>query len=181
MILKHQRKTRWSLENLRAQKENRIVTVLVAFEAWWPWHWQHGLDSDLSWQRTLGLSAGGRSSEPVSSSAGGARTGQDHKPESRGNSRNWAHRWSEVALRSSVWGRHPTADDMCVSHSVMSNSLRPHGLQPARLLCPWDSPGKNTGVGCHFLPQGIFLTQGSNRGIEPRSPVLQADSLPSEL
>ena len=28
--------------------------------------------------------------------------------------------------------------------------LRPHGLQPARLLCPWDSPGKNTGVGCHF-------------------------------
>ena len=31
----------------------------------------------------------------------------------------------------------------------MSNSLRPHGLQPARLLCPWDSPGKNTGVGCH--------------------------------
>ena len=38
--------------------------------------------------------------------------------------------------------------------------LRPHGLQPARLLCPWDSPGKNTGVGCHFLLQGVFLTQG---------------------
>ena len=33
----------------------------------------------------------------------------------------------------------------------MSNSLRPHGLQPPRLLCPWDSPGKNTGVDCHFL------------------------------
>ena len=33
---------------------------------------------------------------------------------------------------------------------------------PARLLRPWDSPGKNTGVGCHFLLQGIFLTQGSN-------------------
>ena len=31
-----------------------------------------------------------------------------------------------------------------------------------RLLCPWDSPGKNTGVGCHFLLQKIFLTQGSN-------------------
>ena len=30
------------------------------------------------------------------------------------------------------------------------------------LLCLWDSPGKNTGVGCHFLLQGIFLTQGSN-------------------
>ena len=35
----------------------------------------------------------------------------------------------------------------------MSDSVRPHGLQPSRLLCPWDSPGKNTGVGCHFLLQ----------------------------
>ena len=42
--------------------------------------------------------------------------------------------------------------------SVMSDSLRPHGLQPARLLCPWDSPGKNTGVGGHALLQGIFPT-----------------------
>ena len=33
----------------------------------------------------------------------------------------------------------------------------------SRLLCPWDSPGKNTGVGCHFLLQGIFPTRGSNR------------------
>ena len=39
---------------------------------------------------------------------------------------------------------------------------RPHGLQPARLLCPWDSPGKNTEVGCHSLLQGIFPTQGLN-------------------
>ena len=35
----------------------------------------------------------------------------------------------------------------------MSDSVRPHGLQPTRLLLPWDSPGKNTGVGCHFLLQ----------------------------
>ena len=40
--------------------------------------------------------------------------------------------------------------------------LRPHGLQSTRLLCPWDSPGKNTGVGCHVLLQGIFPTQESN-------------------
>ena len=46
--------------------------------------------------------------------------------------------------------------------SVMSNSLWPHRLQPTRLLCPWDSPGKNTGVRCHFLFWGIFLTQDSN-------------------
>ena len=36
------------------------------------------------------------------------------------------------------------------------------GLQPSRLLCPWDSPEKNTGVGCHSLLHAIFLTQGSN-------------------
>ena len=44
----------------------------------------------------------------------------------------------------------------------VSSSLWPHGLQPTRLLCPWNSPGKKTGVGCHFLFQGIFLTQGLN-------------------
>ena len=48
-----------------------------------------------------------------------------------------------------------------VSHSVVFNSLQPHGLQPTRLLCPWDSPGKNTGVGGQSLLQ-IFLIQGSN-------------------
>ena len=41
----------------------------------------------------------------------------------------------------------------CQVASVMSDSVRPHGLQPTRLLCPWDSPGKNTGVGGHFLLQ----------------------------
>ena len=42
------------------------------------------------------------------------------------------------------------------------SSLWSYGLQPARLLCPWDSPGKNPGVGCHALLQEIFPTQGSN-------------------
>ena len=49
------------------------------------------------------------------------------------------------------------------SHSVMSDSLWPHELQPSRLLCPWNSPGENTGVGLFLtLLQGIFPTQGSN-------------------
>ena len=47
-----------------------------------------------------------------------------------------------------------------ISHSV-STSLQPHGLQP-KSLCPRSSLGKNTGVGCHALLQGIFLTQGLN-------------------
>ena len=42
------------------------------------------------------------------------------------------------------------------------STLRPYGLYPTRLLCLWDSPGENTGVSCHTLLQGIFLTQGSN-------------------
>ena len=50
----------------------------------------------------------------------------------------------------------------------------PWTIQPSGLLCPWDSPGKNAGVGCHFLLQGIFPTQGSNPGFP------QADALTSE-
>ena len=46
---------------------------------------------------------------------------------------------------------------------LLSDSLQPRGLQPSRLLCSWDSPGKNTGVGCHFLLRGTFPTQGSNQ------------------
>ena len=105
----------------------------------------------------------------------------------------------------------------------MSNSVRPHRRQPTRLPRPWDSPGKNTGVGCHFLLQcrkvksesegtqscRLFATPWTatyqaptsmgfsrqeywsglpfpspgdlpNSGIEPRSPALQMDAVPSE-
>ena len=51
------------------------------------------------------------------------------------------------------------------SCSVISDALQPHGLQPPRLLRTWDFPGKSTGVGCHFLLQGTFPTQGSNPGL----------------
>ena len=46
--------------------------------------------------------------------------------------------------------------------SVVSSSLQPHRLSPIRLFCPWNFPGKNTGVGHHFLFQRIFQTQGLN-------------------
>ena len=51
------------------------------------------------------------------------------------------------------------------SHSVMPDSLRPHGLRPTRLLCPRNSPGQNTGRGSCSCLQGIFMTQGSNQGL----------------
>ena len=60
------------------------------------------------------------------------------------------------------------------SRYVTSNSLRSHGLQPARLLCPWDFPSNNTRVGCLVLLQGIFPDQGSN----PCLLNWQVDSLP---
>ena len=49
-----------------------------------------------------------------------------------------------------------------IRHSVVSDSLPHYGLSPTRLLCPWNYPGKNTGVGSHSLLQEIFPTQGSN-------------------
>ena len=63
-----------------------------------------------------------------------------------------------------------------LSHSVMSNSLQPHGWESSRLLCPWNSPGKHIGVGSRSLLQG----NPPNTGIESRSPKLQSDSLMSE-
>ena len=59
---------------------------------------------------------------------------------------------------------------MCVLVTELCPTLQSHGLYLARLLCPWNSPGKNTGVGCHSLLQEV----------ESRSPELKADSLQSE-
>ena len=63
---------------------------------------------------------------------------------------------------------------VCVSaqFKVVSNSLQPHRLGPARLLCLWDSPGKNNGVGCHFFLQGIFPTRGLNPGLPNHRQIL---------
>ena len=55
-----------------------------------------------------------------------------------------------------------------------STFLQPSGLQPTGNLCPWDLPGENIRMGCHFLLQGIFLTQGSNLNLLH----WQVDSLP---
>ena len=81
-------------------------------------------------------------------------------------------RWkSKCLVNKCLLGHSGTRGEMCLcvcvcvsvhAHLVMFNSLRPHGLQPARFLGPWNFPGKNSGIGCHFLLQGIFLTQRSN-------------------
>ena len=70
------------------------------------------------------------------------------------------------------------------SHSVLSDSLRPHGLQPTRLLRPWDFPGKSTGVGCrcHLLELDILKCEvkWALGGITTNK-VSGGDGLPVEL
>ena len=64
---------------------------------------------------------------------------------------------------------HSLLGDPCTLHSCLLSHVQlfmtPWTVAHTRLLCPWNSPGKNTGVGSHFLFQGIFLTQGSSLGV----------------
>ena len=71
-----------------------------------------------------------------------------------------------LLLEGELKGRQVLVAQLCLT-------LQPHRLQPARLLCPWDSPVKNTGVGCHFLLQGIFQIQGWNPGLLHCRQILQ--------
>ena len=93
--------------------------------------------------------------------------------------------WRCILFKSTECLRHKTDSILKYWVYVHAQSLRlcltlrPNGLQPTRILCPWDSPGKNTGVHCHFLLQGIFPTWGSNPCLSA-SPALQVDSLPTE-
>ena len=67
-------------------------------------------------------------------------------------------------MPDNLW-QHPRCVHVRVQPLIAIKLSQPHRLQPTRLLCPWNSPGKNTGVGCHSLLQGIFPTQGSNPGL----------------
>ena len=91
-------------------------------------------------------------------------------------------RWKHSLLFGNRWNR--TENPQTVR--PISSPLQPYRVVCQalhclwgykRLLCPWDSPGKNTGVGCHFLPQGTFPTQGSKLRLLPLLH-WQADSLP---
>ena len=70
----------------------------------------------------------------------------------------WGCKESDMTERLS------TAHSTCATCSLVLYVWL-HGLYPARLLCPWGSPGKNTGVGCRGLLQGIFPTQELNPGL----------------
>ena len=86
-------------------------------------------------------------------------------PFSRGSS--WSRDWTWVSCIAGrffiTWATGKNWHVLVAS--AVSDSLRSYGLEPVRPLCPRDSLGKNTGVGCHALFQGIFLTQGWNLGL----------------
>ena len=67
----------------------------------------------------------------------------------------------------------------CSVALVESDFLQPCGLEPSSFLYPWDSPGKNIGVGLPCPPLGDFPNPGI-KPVSPASPALQADSLPTE-
>ena len=69
----------------------------------------------------------------------------------------------------SIWKK---MDMLCLVTQLCLILCDPHGLWPARILCPWDSPGKNTRMGCHALCQGIFPTYGLNPGLPQRKQIL---------
>ena len=108
-------------------------------------------------------------SSPQDPVCGQRENGQGHGCETQEKGCDPVH-----SLHRRVWrpppcqALEPVEQDACVcvcagmlSHCSVSDLL-PHGLQPARLLCPRESPGKNAGVGCHAPLQGIFPTQGLN-------------------
>ena len=66
-----------------------------------------------------------------------------------------------IRPRNILTSRQKVKVKVSVAHSYPT-LCDPRTVQPTRLLCPWDSPGKNTGVGCNVFLQGIFLTQGLN-------------------
>ena len=72
----------------------------------------------------------------------------------------WGHKESSLATRGEDWASQGQPKGKAEIPVVTRESRR-----TARLLPPWDFPGKNTGVGCHFLLQRIFLTQGQNSGL----------------
>ena len=74
----------------------------------------------------------------------------------------WGCTESDTTEATQQQQQHTYEKSESASRSV---ALQPHGLCPARLLCPWNSPGKNTAVGSHSLLQGIFPTEGSNPGL----------------
>ena len=136
-----------------------VLSCVQLFATPWTVARQDPLSMGFSWQEYwsgLPFPSPGNSSDPrteLESFPSPALAGEFSTTASPGKTEIVAEKWK--------WSR-----------SVESDSLQPRGLQPTRLLRPWDFPGKSTGVGCHFFLQRIFPTQGSNLGLLNRRQML---------
>ena len=102
-------------------------------------------------------------------------TAAHQAPQSLGFSRQ--EHWSGLSFPSPVH----ESEKWKWSRSVVSDSSRPHGLQPTMLLCPWDFPGKSTGVGCHCLLRFMcILTVKLNTNFRIKYDWLSSSSLLQE-
>ena len=100
---------------------------------------------------------------------------QDRAPKLNTLSGNLTSPWSILSLldgfnnsessNSLLDAKQKVSESESIGHSVVSNSLLSHGLKPTRLLCPWNSLGKNTGVSCHSFLKEIFPNQRLNLGL----------------
>ena len=137
-------KSPWCWERLKARGEgdDRRLNGWMASSTQWTWVWVNS--GSWWWTERLGMLH----------SMGSQRVGHEWATEL-----NWNEcvEYADKIYTSGKGLSIPLLVCWELSRSVMSNSLCPHGL-----YSPWNSPGKNTGVGCHALLQGIFPTQGSN-------------------
>ena len=87
---------------------------------------------------------------------------QLHNKKTNGpNLKNEQAIWPDISPKTCKWLKSTCCCCCCWVASVVSDSVRPHRRQPTRLPRPWDSPGKNTGVGCHFLLQWMKVKSES--------------------
>ena len=89
----------------------------------------------------------------------------------------WDFSWDN---RKYSWSIEWLHGPKCVHAQSCPTLYDPMDYRPTRFLCPWNFPGKNTGASCHFLLQGIFLTQGLNLHLR-HFLYWQADSLPIKV
>ena len=151
----------------------QMVKNLPAIWKTWVWSLVGKIPWRRAWQPT-----------PVFLPGESPRTEEPGGLQSTGSQRirhNWATKHRGTKILQAMWqgqkneGKKNDSMISCynthvlysVTQLCLTDSLQPHGQYPSRLLCPWNFPAKNTGVGCHFLLQGIVPTQVSNPCLLP--------------
>ena len=150
----------------------------------WAWHWSNPVRSleCILWESAPITQARAREGQSLELKETGPRLTKERRCQHRQHTRAAGSKYSvnllcrsseevektrefttiEVTPKPPHWAELSSSFIAACMHARSCPALRPPGLQPTRLLCPWGFSGKNTGMGCHALLQGIFQSQGSN-------------------